>query len=1415
MIPLDLVDGQRIRLSKSQQNIFNGVLQDGDPALYLIGRRYRFQNMELAVLLAALEATIDRNPIQLCVLEPPSEGYRYPDLVPRLRARGIVDVQPDGEYPIGGGGEELQRAWQSGILAAPLVRYTVRVDGQGHAAGLDAYTHHLLLDGGGTGIVEADLGRHIASGGADDVSTVGEGLTKLAEAHRWEAWRVAESEQRLAAAAKREITEDAGHGGYGQTASDAPGTAAKGVLRELVSICGAAYDAILTVAETTQVPLNVLMAAAAVAVDASLRQSTESLLVHAVDNRFGDPELNVATCLVNSVAQPVRFPAFASVEDVVRELDRGYVKAVRRRWLREERYRRLYLAINRTSHVEALTLNFLRQPCAPELRPFLSEVPVTTDIGPVESRTVAGVLDEERRTLHLAIWDRADHPVDPPVAPRIAAVLESMAAMWHQPIAKTVGEWKTIGPDGSLARSDTVDASDVAPAPAWFADPAADVRRAIEQRRHVDPWVAWLLHNGFAPGDVVVLADDGTDKTIDFLIACHLAGCGYSVCDSADEIPLRVASIASHEAGSVHAVDVAAAEFSDCLDADLWTLVEDRIQQAAHDPMLTARTAYIMATSGSTGEPKLVRVTHGSLALFCAAIRRAYGWEPADTVLQCAPLTSDISVEEIFGAAFCGSRLVRSSAMTAGDLPALATDLATRGATIMDLPTAMWHLLCEDRDATAAIKRSGLRQVVIGGELIRPRAVETWIESVATHGISLVSTYGPTESTVVVTHLPVVYGGSVLESGARRRVGRPIVPGTVIVAFGEVVIVGDLVSTGYLGFGSNSFGVVIASDGSRHRAFATADRVSLDDGFPVFSGRRDAIVKISGKRVDTAEVARRVAEDPAVTDVAVELHDGGLGVWFETSQTRGGGDDPEAEIRIRSILVGMHVPSFFVMGLPGIPRKANGKADSEQLRAIRRFTGTVRADAQTERRAAGLAEIWSRHLGRPIRPDSSLLDEGIGSLDLIRILPETRTYLRRHLTILDLISADSAAHLVDDASVTDSWMDVDTVAQIERDFAAVQTPHTRAIPGLETVGGETVLVLGASGILGTGFAEAVLDLRRSGADCPEVIFAARTKLLEGEPWAALAGLAGVRTEHISSDFGAAELHTLIGDVGARTVVNCIGNTNVLVPYRELRSANVELVSTMAEVCARHGARLVHSSTYVVNGEAGEPRVVDPRDAPYPYAASKSLAELIMAGSSGDLDFTVVRLPRVLGELSQLLDSADILVSVVDACVALQAYPAVRLTEQVTTGRAAASGLLGLLPGGSGTAELGRGITVVRGEAVEYAEFLGAFACDEVDVAEWKRRLDRSAWAARNPRRWSVIDAWISLGMRLGSRSYAEYLAEYPTIGLEVESVAELATRPGSLRALLDPGADRSATPRRELHARHRRPKCPDGRTGLE
>ncbi|OBI72930.1 AMP-binding protein [Mycobacterium asiaticum] len=1368
----------RIPLSRSQRNLYNGVLQDSDPALYLIGKTYRFHPLPLPGFLAALHATITENPVQLCVLEPLGAGY--PELAPRLHTGDIVRVRSVDDA--NSGADDVARSWSSGILDKPLVRYTVWTNNDGLVSGLDVHTHHILLDGGATGIVEADLARHLAHAGAETTS-VTQGLAKLAAAHRREAVKVDEALQRVAPVVRRELTDDARRGGHNPGSDEPHGAAAKGVLQESVTLSGSAFAAILALSEDKQVPLNVLVAAAAVGVFSSLRQSTDNLLVHAVDNRFGDPELDVATCLVNSVAHPVRFSPFASVADVVSALDRDYVRTVRRRWLREEHFRRMYFAINRTTQVEAMTLNFIREACAPTLRRFLSETPIATDIGPVEGMTVASVLDENEGTLRLTIWDRADRCADKAyrgVAARIGAALESMAASWEQPIATVVDEWLGIDPDGAHRRSETAFQPEPPTAPAWFLNSPGGARGILINRPNARAWLAWLVRNGVVPGDIVVCCDDDTDRTTDLLIACHVAGCGYSVCTTGDEMPLRASAIAEHiDDISVHVVDVTAMELTATADENERELIDGRVELVTRDARLSTRTAYVMPTSGTTGTPKLVHVTHGSLALFCAALGRAYGWGAADRILQCAPLTSDISVEEIFGAAACGAQSSRTAAMKSGDFTALAADIAAEHVTVVDLPTAVWQLLSEDREVVETIRRSNVRQIVIGGEAVHPRTADKWVAAPGEREISLVSTYGPTETTVVSSYLPI----TAATGDAARRVGRPLVADSMFVAFGEIVIVGDLVANGYLGIDGGGFGTVTAADGSRYRAFATADRVIGDDeGHPVFAGRKDALVKISGKRVDIAEVSRRITEDPAVSDVAVELQGGRLGMWFQTELTRTDGADTATVARIRCVLTSLGVPSFFVVAVPNIPRKPSGKVDGAKLRMLSSSADALSDEADADSDAAGLARIWSRHLGIELTADSSLLDAGIGSLDLIRILPDTRRYLNRHLTLLDLISADTAATLAR-MMPAGGWMDVTTAAEIAGDLAAAYAPtHQKALS--DNAKRDTILVLGASGILGTGFAQAVLDLKRSGTPCPEMVFATRSELPEHEPWTDLQRIGGVRTWRFTAEPGREELDALIRDTGARTVVNCVGNTNVVVPYRDLRPANVNLVRALVDSCVQHGARLVHLSTYVVNAQADAAAVTDPGTAPYPYAASKSLAELVVSAAPGALDYTIVRLPRVLGMDRQLGTSADILVSLVDACVTMGAYPAVSLTEEVTTGHAAAQAILSLVPELGGPAVLGRGITVVTGERVSYAALLAEFGCMETEVAQWKSQLDESDWAIENPRRWSVLDAWVSLGMRLGGRSYREYLADFPTVTLNAERVAEVATATVSLLSLL-------------------------------
>ena len=1413
----------RIPLSYSQRNLYRGVLHDGDPTLYLIGKSYHFHPIEHHRFLSALRASIAANPVQLCVLEaraasefpetPAASEFPggYPDLVPRLQADDLIRVcasdappcrqrvDPSGNSDSPSG---LAVALADGIHGTPLVRYTVHLgaedsrDGLRYVVALEVHAHHLLLDGGATALIEADLARYLELGPEAESPCTAAGLVAVADAHRCEARKVEGALERLTAVVSREIATGQASGG---AVSRDPGGAVRGILTGSIEIRGGDYDAILALAERVHIPLDALVTAAAVAVDARRRATTETLVIHAVDNRFGEPELLAATCLVNSVAHPVRFPAFASVAELARLVDRGYVTASRRRWLREERYRQMYMAINRTSGVDAVTLNFIREPCAPALRPFLTQAPTATDIGPVETPTVACVHDEQQRTLAIAIWNRSDDAApgcDVPVAEQIATALVRMPHYWQHPVAMIVDDWLALDSDARVHPSSTLPAAEGG-LPTWFHGAVGGIAGILDRHPGVRTWMDLLVRQSVIPGDVVVFADDGTATVLDLVMAVHLAGCGYSACDRPEQVAERCATITDTcPAATVHAIDVAepprAAARTEGADGRA-DGVDERIATVLADPEIDSRIAYLMPTSGSTGEPKLVEIRHDSLAAFSAAAQDAYGWGPGDTVLQCAPLTSDISVEEIFVAARCGARLIRSAATRSGDLIGLAATIRDAEVTVVDLPTALWHLLCDDDAALSMVNHSRLRQIVVGGELIHPSAVTAWFASGAASGITIVSSYGPTEGTVVATVLPITAPAVRGVDPGWTRLGNPLLAGTVFIAFGEVLIVGITVAAGYLGSDGPCFGTITADGHRPLPVLATGDRVRVDDsGFPVFAGRRDAFVKISGIRVDTAEVTARLAGNPAVIDVAVENRSGRLGIWFRTAETRAGNQDQATETWIRRTAAELGIPSFFVAGVPVIPRKAGGKVDSDELPMPATIVDPRGGSGRALDLAARLAELWIQRLGRPMGPDTSLLEEGIGSLDLISIMPPTRALLGRQLTILDLISADTATNLaVDSGAVRSGWLDDATAAVLDDDCAAARrkTAVTTG-PAARRHGSGPILVLGASGIVGTGFARAAAARSFAGS---ELILAMRSTPPEHDPWPSLAEVDGVRIERIVAEAGI-DVDALLRDTGAAAVINCIGDANFVAPYQVLRTPNVVFVSELVGACARQGAALVHLSSFVVNGDPADARVVTPQAALYPYAASKVVAELIVAAAPDELDFSVVRLPRVLGDVRQIRASADILAALVDACAALDAYPRVSLCEEVTTGWAVAEAILGRIAGPQSWRG-GRELAVLRGENVAYQKILAAYGHQECDPVEWKNLLDRSDWARSNPRRWAVIDGWISLGQALGGRSFAERLGEDPGMPLDVTTVTELAANPESIAALLESALPEAASRR--------------------
>ncbi|MET8628248.1 non-ribosomal peptide synthetase [Kitasatospora sp. NPDC004669] len=375
-------------------------------------------------------------------------------------------------------------------------------------------------------------------------------------------------------------------------------------------------------------------------------------------------------------------------------------------------------------------------------------------------------------------------------------------------------------------------------------------------------------------------------------------------------------------------------------------------------------TAALLFTSGSSGTPKAVALTHGNLCHF-ARNESLPRLGPDDRVGHVSSLSFDAFHYETWCAFAGGAEIVVLPTMP--DLVGrdIQRELRRHRITAMLVPTmAVNHVVREDREAF-----SQLRVLCTGGDVILPQTCRDLLAG--SFSGRLFNLYGPTEATTAcVVHevlevapdadsVPI---GRALE-GVTVRVldeSRAEVPaGTP----GELYVSGPGVAHGYLDqpeltderFPFDPF----AADGSR--MYATGDLVRLgDDGLLRYLGRTDDQVKIRGYRVELREVERILARRPDVREVAVltvgegeDRHLVGLVVADGAVSLTDLREHAEAS------LPDFMVPSALIR-VPEIPATAHGKRDLEQLRRLAEEHRRRGADHVTPRdeEERYLAAVW-------------------------------------------------------------------------------------------------------------------------------------------------------------------------------------------------------------------------------------------------------------------------------------------------------------------------------------------------------------------------------------------------------------------------------------------------------------------------
>jgi amino acid adenylation domain-containing protein len=285
-------------------------------------------------------------------------------------------------------------------------------------------------------------------------------------------------------------------------------------------------------------------------------------------------------------------------------------------------------------------------------------------------------------------------------------------------------------------------------------------------------------------------------------------------------------------------------------------------------PAATAELALILFTSGSTGLPKGVMLTHAGVGHFLRWARAHFGLTSADRVSQHAPLRFDISTFDIYGALWSGAELH----LVPPELNLLPHKLAQL---MRDARLTQWFsvpavlTLMAKFDVVAQGDFPDLRRVLFAGEVLPTPTLIHWMRRLP-HA-RFTNLYGPTETTISSSHYDVPRCPE--DARAPIPIGRAIPGEELLVLDGELCIGGAGLSPGYWRDADKTAAAFVphpGPGGARRRLYRTGDlgRVGAD-GLLYFLGRADTQVKCRGHRIELGEIEAALHALPELRESAV------------------------------------------------------------------------------------------------------------------------------------------------------------------------------------------------------------------------------------------------------------------------------------------------------------------------------------------------------------------------------------------------------------------------------------------------------------------------------------------------------------------------------------------------------------------
>jgi amino acid adenylation domain-containing protein len=534
-----------------------------------------------------------------------------------------------------------------------------------------------------------------------------------------------------------------------------------------------------------------------------------------------------------------------------------------------------------------------------------------------------------------------------------------------------------------------------------------------------------LADRGVVPGEPVLVCLDPGPLAAVALLGILKAGAAYVPVAPSDPVD-RLRYVAADTAARMVLTEHGLAEHLRSVDVD--TIEFDVcVARSSTAPPRTRdgqMLAYILYTSGSSGHPKGVAVTHDNLCYYL-------GWH----LDHLRPAAGDIDLPLSSSLCFAAAVTQFYTPLLLGQTQhVLARDTVRDPNRVLDwfaehpdygiycVPTLWSALLRAAEHRGAENPAPGPRCALLSGEAVAARLVErsfrVWPQ------ITLWNLYGPTEAVANAS-------AGELRRGRPPTIGKPIAGTRIVLAdererpvgpgeTGEICICGPGVARGYVNLEELTRQRFAADPGGAGRLFRTGDMATYDDrGELVFVGRRDFQVKVRGHRVECSEIEQALAGHHAVREVAVVAR-------------RAGGENGDTELtayviflaaryasvdELRRFLAGVvpdyMIPSCFV-ALDVMPQLLNGKIDRRRLPAPGRARPALLYPFRAPKtvRETRLIRIWERVLGlEGLGTNDDFFDLGGNSLKAAAAIAQIRETLHCHVSYRELFDHPTPAGL--------------------------------------------------------------------------------------------------------------------------------------------------------------------------------------------------------------------------------------------------------------------------------------------------------------------------------------------------------------------------------------------------------------------